>query len=305
MGRLDLVAVRVCFYLALAGCQVLGEYEDFAEREPHPCDHLPTTKPDELGFRMLRIKHKQECFWIDETEVTVAQYRQFAESDEAQNQAFWKTHLSSCVGWKTGPSKPYPLDADLTGCEGEESGNFADDKPIRCIDWCDARAFCIWQDKDLCDATANDPYKETPSKRDEWGIACQQGTGTRPLSWPYGDTWEKNRCNIDLDADKCAPLNQCQPAPVTAFDNCRRPGELGPANMIGNVAEWVRPCEGPGDAGDAGARLCHYRGGSFNADLNLGTTVQCKAPSLSMNRRRSFRHFGLGFRCCAARTPAE
>src|SRR5262249_54577342 len=56
--------------------------------------------------------------------------------------------------WKDGgaPSDPAatPDDACRQATADEDVPPFGPKKPIRCIDWCDARAYCQWMGKELC-----------------------------------------------------------------------------------------------------------------------------------------------------------
>lgn len=276
--------------LVLGGCQVVAGYESFGEAPPHPCDGMPTRRDDpELGPEVLIKAKDGRCFWIDETEVTVRQYDRFVNERPAE---LWPQDSQSC-GWKLQQlSNPRFDDANTCRIEAQdrEPEPFDPDKPMRCIDWCDARAFCIWAGKDLCAIRPSvDNYY--PVEPEQWSIACSPTS-----AYPYGSTPERRACNIGIPPEECGLLTggKCSVSKVKHFAHCTYPG--GPFDMVGNVSEWVLPCEvGNGNGGDGASDYCVHRGGSFE-DSEL--EVSCSLPAL-LTERRDQRSRTRGFRCCA------
>jgi hypothetical protein len=131
-----------------AGCELLGGFEDFsgaggAAIQPHPCDVLPREKTDQVrSTRLVRVNVPNgTCFWVDRTEVTVEKYEEWQRSwHETVPPPPWDGTL---CGWKTTPSAPTEAgDACIASVAQEESGApLAPKKPIRCIDFCDAKAY--------------------------------------------------------------------------------------------------------------------------------------------------------------------
>jgi len=286
----------------VAGCQVIGGYEDFSETHgasnaiPHPCDDLPTRRDGEAG-RGAQVLIKAEdgsCFWIDETEVTVGAYDSFLKQAPASP---FPVDSKAC-DWKAAKprseqlSEPHLDASDECAIEASavDSEPFRVNKPMRCVDWCDARAYCNWAGRELCTILPSDSGY-TGSVGKQWEVACATG---RPF--PYGPTLVHRACNIGLTFLECnmvSSADACKVADVKHFSGCTYPG--GPFDMIGNVAEWVLPCRG--DDGPGG--YCVYRGGSFEDD---DEKIACNVPS-QLALRRDTRSPTLGFRCCETGRP--
>jgi formylglycine-generating enzyme required for sulfatase activity len=293
--RLRWLAVAICLllatYVATSGCQIVGHYESF---QGHPCNALPSSKPDPKTLATLVLSKQTDgtCYWIDQTEVTVQQYSAFLADQSGS--VSW----DPACAWKTTPSNPITETSDLcTVSTNVESEPFRATKPIRCVDWCDARAFCHWAGKDLCSGNAADGIVTPQDLPDQWGGACSANglsyvNGSRPV---YGE------CNVGLDAGQClAILHQysCASADVDSFPECT--GPCGTVDMIGNVAEWVLQCGYSVDGGPGGRDSpCQHRGGSFAGSL-VEETCYAVAPDARGTRSRE-----IGLRCCAALTPDE
>ena len=277
-----------------SSCQLVGKYESFERGDgaaPHPCDALPASKDDtKLGKLVLSKQSDGTCYWINRTEVTVQQYSQFL-AGHAQPIA-WDTQ---CSAWKTTPSDPVNETSDpCTVSTNVESEPFRGTKPIRCVDWCDARAFCNWAGGDLCGGATNGSFDVPSDLPDQWGGACSANglpyvTGVAPVA---------GTCNVGLEAlGQCVSRldqNHCAPTDVGKFPACT--GPCGVVDMIGNVAEWVVSCE-PSEGGPD--TMCQHRGGSFAGSLEAET---CYATASDV---RGTRDRGLGLRCCAVLTVDE
>jgi sulfatase modifying factor 1 len=288
------IGLSLAAYVATSACQVVGHYETF---EGHPCNVLPSSKPDPKNLATLVLSKQPDgtCYWIDQTEVSVQQYNQFLA--DTSRPVTWDP---ACLPWKTTPSNPAAETNDpctVSTTKAESGEPFGATKPIRCVDWCDARAFCNWAGMDLCSGYDADGVVTPQDLPDQWGGACsanaqQYVNGSFPV---YG------LCNVGLDAGQClAILGQysCAPADVTSFPGCTSP--CGAINMVGNVAEWVLQCGFTADGGPVGmGSLCQYRGGSFSGDLVGQTCYGLNSYSRATRKR------DLGLRCCAGRTPDE
>jgi formylglycine-generating enzyme required for sulfatase activity len=180
-----------------------------------------------------------------------------------------------------------------------ESDPFRMLKPIRCVDWCDAQAFCLWAGGELCGGWTDGQFVGPSDVHDQWGLACSGANG-----WSYvsGTTAVLEQCNVGLsEAGLCPSLlgqNNCAPTDATSFPECKSP--CGAVNMIGSVAEWVLSCGNPDADGGPGTE-CQYRGGSFAENLNDATCFPGPRHTMSISTRDR----GIGLRCCAALTVDE
>lgn len=275
-----------------SSCQLVGGYKSF---EGHPCNVLGSSKLDARQLVPLVLSKQADgtCYWIDKTEVTVQQYSTFLTAHPSIN---WNAIAPLCT-WKTALSDPAHQPEDsCTSTTSPEAAPFADTKPIRCVDWCDAKAFCTWAQKDLCTGVTNGGFVGSDYVVDQWGGACS----VDGLAYVYGATAVARACNVGLSeaAGECYSLLgqvHCAPTTVGSFPQCTSPS--GAVDMIGNVAEWVGECRST-DGGPDGTQ-CQHRGGSFAGNLDDETCYAYPADSIS------YRDRGLGFRCCAALTTDE
>jgi formylglycine-generating enzyme required for sulfatase activity len=287
------LSLPLAMFLVASSCQLVGKYEPFERGDgaaPHPCDALPASKDDtKLGRLVLSKQSDGTCYWIDKTEVTVEQYSQFL-AGHAQP-IVWDAQRCA---WKTVPADPVNDTSDpCTVSTNVESEPFRATKPIRCVDWCDAKAFCTWAGGDLCGGITNGSFVVPYDLPDQWGGACSaEGlpyvTGVMPVA---------GACNVGLEAlGQCeSRLGQmhCAPTDVGKFPGCT--GPCGAMDMIGNVAEWVVSCA-PSAGPDT---LCQHRGGSFAGSLEAETCYAYASDA------RGARDRAIGLRCCAALTLDE
>jgi formylglycine-generating enzyme required for sulfatase activity len=168
----------------------------------------------------------------------------------------------------------------LEACSGwnAHGGN----KPITCVDWCDAVAYCTWAKRHLCgrigggsvDVTTGTAYAD--ATKSEWYAACSGGGAH---AYPYGGTYGAGVCNDDGNAMKDVGSSPaCEGAAAGVFD------------MSGNVDEWADECTTYGDPGVHDA--CTKRGGAYWA---TPSGLRCDAYFADFRGRLDP---GLGFRCC-------
>jgi sulfatase modifying factor 1 len=168
-------------------------------------------------------------------------------------------------------------------------------RPMNCVSWYDAMAFCVW----------DGGYLPTEA---EWTYAAAGGDQQRMYPWsvpsgaqPVGNTYasyspdDGTKCIGDGN-DACALTDLLRVGSDPKGD-----GRWGQSDLGGNVNEWVldwfatpytTPC---GDCATVNSgTLRGVRGGSFNDD----------APSMlattRFNRDPTKRENGLGFRCARA-----
>lgn len=209
-------------------------------------------RPDEYP----RHKVKVDGFWMDETEVTNAQFQKFIEATgyitTAEKAPDWnelKKQLpegaprpadsllvaaslvfnppsqpvrlqdaSEWWQWKSGANWRHP-EGPETGLEGK------DNHPVVHISWDDAQAYCKWAGKRL------------PTEA-EWEFAARGGLVNKPFSWGTEDvetgdakanTWQGYFPNNNTIKDGFKAT-----APVKSF----APNRYGLYDMAGNVWEW-------------------------------------------------------------------
>jgi len=224
----------------------------------------PGNCPSLGGEKLVRAG----SFCIDENEVTVAHYRAFVESKPDV------TAQPSVCAWNT---------TFANGCKATSP----EKEPQRCVDWCDARAYCESVGKHLCGSTSSAtgalPFDTAAtSAESEWYGACSHDG---QLAYPYGDEYDGSAC---WGADK--PSNT--PITVRSASGCVG-GYEGLWDMSGSLAEWVDSCAAENGAADA----CHIRGGSSGAKA---AELRCDWQSgTARNTTSSY----IGFRCCADLSP--
>jgi formylglycine-generating enzyme len=263
-----LVAVALLFVCA-AGCVTLLGVDDVSYRAPRlEAGTTPVTVDDRCpqgrGPVMLRIEKDEanSSFCIDATEVTVAQYRDFAKSNAPLN-------ADSRCTWNDNADPP--------------SSDEAAENPITSIDFCDAVAFCSWANKTLCGATDGRPSPPNDAGGSAWLLACS-ANGRR--EYPYGSmgtTFSDKACNIGTRVEPVKSRTSCQGGYAALYD------------MGGNAAEWINACESRGDAGllctttyalGAGLPAAKQDLRKCSAAFEGEDPIQTKRPTL-------------GFRCCA------
>lgn len=141
------------------------------------------------------------AFEIQETEVTVAQYRNCVEA-------------GAC---------PVPPSAVSEGtCNYHIPGH--DDRPVTCVTWYEARAFATW-----VGGGARLPTEA------EWEFAARGGDG-RDRLYPWGN--QVATCDLAVMADGEPGCGAWEPSNVCSR-RAGQPEESPFCDLAGNVAEWV------------------------------------------------------------------
>lgn len=275
--------------LALVACEVLGDFDEFerSKGEKTGCDALPLWKDNQRGGALIRVDlagADAGCSWIDQTEVTVDAYGSWLNSPPPD------LKFDPKCGWKTAPSDPVG-DAPGNPCPDKpiipyEADPWAGDKPIRCVDWCDAEAYCrtagtgVGKPGRLCNiGQGATSVTQVPW---EWEDACSD---SRTRTFPYGNQPLDGVCNVGKSKGGVLAVKTKQ--------ECTTPS--GVFDMIGNVWEWVRQCE---PLPDSGGQNCLVKGGSYDSDVGW----HCNG---TLGRPQSYRGADTGFRCCRTLETSE
>jgi formylglycine-generating enzyme len=255
-----------------------------AAGEPHRCAVLPKTKDDPSGPGVLaRVDVPGgSCFWIEQTEVTVDEYAGWL-SDVPDGAVQWET---AWCKWKKERSRP--LDRAADGCAADipsfDTQAFGPRKPVRCVDFCDAEAFCAYAGKRLCYGGGSRGVQGPRGVPKEWLLACTNGFTT---VYPWGNLPDGNDCNVNS--------GEQVPYEVGRQAQCQSPS--GVADLLGNVAEWTLSCSFVQPGQQDVPTSCLVHGGAFDQPLEA-----CAAET---NLPNDTRRIDIGFRCCEDLTDAE
>ncbi len=172
----------------------------------------------------VRVKHARP-FTIDQTLVTEAQYRQWlATSPSPAGQP------AACSGNRDFAIAP--------ACQGYDFGCPSVSCPVRCVDWCDARAYCLAKGRRLCGKPgggAADFQRFQEVEASQWTAACvARAFDTRQYTPVWEDSCEGDYCRtrsfvIGMPGDPtsqailCIPGNtwlRLEPSAVTGIRCC-------------------------------------------------------------------------------------
>lgn len=245
----------------------------------------PTCPDTGHGPNMLMIgaPDPKDNYCIDSTEVTLSHYKEFLDAAVDPS-----TQINECKAWNNN-FNPAALG---NGCD---LFNFSQlllsdpQRPMVCVDFCDAHAYCKWAGKRLCgkiNGVGLPPGDTGKADQSQWYRACSEA-GLR--AFPYGNTFEPLNC-IGNEFDGVFGYNGMSDYAHAAGSTAScEGGSTGLFDMSGNVWEWEDACSGTNGMGDN----CQRRGGSYTG---FETDLLCTA-SQAILRESAYR--STGFRCCA------
>ena len=159
-------------------------------------------------------------YYIGKYEVTRGEYGQFMNAGGYTNLAYWS---SAGWSWKGSRTEPYYWDA----VQDWGTGTFTqtDDHPVVSVSYYEAEAFCNWAGGHL-------PTEAQWEKAARW-------TGSYPNVYPWGDTWDQEKCNNWYDTNAAGGgYAKYQTSPVGSYPSGASP--YGCMDMAGNVWQWVQ-----------------------------------------------------------------
>jgi len=275
------VRIFALAFVLFAACDaVLGLDHLVADREPDgacpSCGRPRVPRPDGGAYT------------IDAFEVTFAQYRAWLDTKPSVTgqtpECSWNDSFEPGIQ----SARDAFVDAGIMLGDGGECApdtlsTLKPNRPVVCIDWCDAVAFCAAMNKRLCSRLNGgtlDVTDQTPASdpnKDEWFRACSNAGAN---AYPYGSTYRDGACNDQ----------NLHPVEVGTFPECQG-GVPGVFDMSGNVDEWENACTSFNAADPV--QNCLSRGGAFFSDSN-----QLACAGLRDHPRGSLSDI-TGFRCCA------
>jgi formylglycine-generating enzyme required for sulfatase activity len=222
-------------------------------------------------------------YCIDSTEVSVAQYDAWLKTMPDTN-----GQIPVCTPWNATWTPP-TFGNYCEYFDYPQTLTDAPNRPMQCVDWCDAYAFCAWAGKRLCGKIGggtNPSGSTTDPTASQWYRACSEA-GAR--DFPYGDTFDPKACvGVAFDGDPALDPMKDFPHDVGTVMTCLG-GYPGIFDMSGNVWEWEDSCNGSTGKDDG----CETRSGGFSEQE---PDIRCD-NSDTWSRETAAYH--IGFRCCA------
>ena len=228
--------------------------------------------PAPEGMVFISGTGDQPAFYMDATEVTVAEFTEFVAATgyvtEAEDFGWSGVFMQDSLGW-------VPVDStDWRYPRGPAAAAARPDEPVTQVSYRDATAYADWAGKRL-------------PTREEWVYAAAQGEPGRPFPWGrelrpdgqfLGNWWQGPFPYEDLVMDKfpgVAPVRSFPPAPNGLYD------------VSGNVWEWTSTRD---------PRTGQYviKGGSFLCSTSYCTGFDLRQEQLTP-ADSGLNH--LGFRC--------
>lgn len=170
---------------------------------------------------------------IGKYEVTRGEYRRFKDAGGYSNPAYWS---SAGWSWKVSNSRTQPYCWAARTCFGHGEGGCdpatcsyaftqTENHPVVGVSYYESEAFCNWAGGHLATEA-------------QWEKAARW-TGTYPNVYPWGNTWDAEKCNNYYDHNPAGGgYARYQTAPVGSYPSGVSP--YGCQDMAGNVWEWAK-----------------------------------------------------------------
>jgi len=158
-------------------------------------------------------------YYIGKYEVTRGEYQAFMTAGGYSNSVYWS---SAGWSWKVSNSRTQPSYWAAVQNWGSPPGSFTqtNNHPVVGVSYYEAEAFCNWAGGHLATEA-------------QWEKAARW-TGSHPNVYPWGDTWDVQKCNNWSDS----LYPGYQTAPVGSYSSYGSPS--GCQDMAGNVWEWCK-----------------------------------------------------------------
>jgi formylglycine-generating enzyme required for sulfatase activity len=216
-------------------------------------------EPDESPQHEVTIA---KPFAVSRYEVTRGQYAAFVRATQ-------RPSGPDCSVWAT-------TNWDRQSGRDWTNPNFAqaDDHPVVCVDWADAKAYAAWLAR-----TTGKPYRLLSEA--EWEYAARGGTTTPYFSGANQDDLcqtdnGRDQTSVEVHTGMAWPGVKCrdgyaETAPVGSY----APNPFGLHDVHGNVWEWMEDCyadsyaQAPADGSAVTAQDCAfrvYRGGGWSVE---------------------------------------
>jgi formylglycine-generating enzyme required for sulfatase activity len=254
--------------VAPKACAPDGVSPPCSDEVPVPAGSFLMGASGVLGHTSERPRHRAElaAYALDEYEVTVGRFRRFVD---AYDPAFLRERMGAHPliagsGWRSEWIDTLPLPEDFAFAIEECGGPFTElpganeARPISCVTWFEAFAFCAWEGKRL------------PTEA-EWEYAAAGGDAQRPYPWgsePPSPELAAYGCLFDGDAS-------CSDADLPVAGSVKNGvNRFGHFDLAGSVWEWTldayapygeSPCVNCAVLGDASTPRV-FRGGDFKFD---------------------------------------
>ncbi len=221
-------------------------------------------------------------FSIDATEVTVEQYSRFLQVRGVLPRARAGDRCSFNESYEPVVASMNVDDNCVSAFDYQRFLTESPDRPVVCVDVCDARDYCSWVHGRLCGGTNGRVLgtNDRATNAEEWFLAC----GGASQAYCYGATFTRDACNVG--GSRHGGISVA----VASIPECEGP-VAGLYDMNGNVNEWIDACDASSDS--PAFDECYRVGGAFFQDDP--SLSRCDSGSLAY---RSTLGNDNGFRCC-------